>query len=361
MTETAQSFGTAESEGAPEADPVAGAALAFKVALGQEEASEPAVNDGGKEGSEIPDPVRDDEEKDDDEKDDERAEDAGVDDVDEAEEAGEGEEPEPQPLPLPASWPDDKAGLWADLPPEAQAFIAARDGQMNAALNAKFQEAANLRKAHEAELGEAQASRARYAEAVDQVLSLVVPQPPPRSMLDPNSSDYDPNAYHYRKAVHEDTIAFLNSHAAQRRELAAQEQSQRFEAIEGATRDAFISAVPEAADQAKAPAVFEALRDYAVALGTPADIFQTPTTALEWHVLWKAREYDRLQSAKARISGAARPEPRKAQPPVRPGVAIPKSAIELTRFKGAMERLRNEGSVEAGAAAFKHLMKRKPS
>jgi hypothetical protein len=180
-------------------------------------------------------------------------------------------------------------------------------------------------------------------------------------MLDINSSDYDPDAYHYRKAVHEDTIAFLNSHAAQRREVAAQEQSQLFQAINGATRDAFISSVPDVVDQARAPAVFQELMDYAVSLGTPADIFQTPTTALEWHVLWKAREYDRLQSAKARISGAARPEPRKAQPPVRPGVTTPRSAIEQTRFKGAMERLRNEGSVEAGAAALKHLMKGKLS
>ena len=358
MTETAQSLGTAESEVASETDPVAEAALAFKMALGQSKAPEPAADEAPKEEEEreIPDPrpspgqaspERDDE-------------------IEEGDEAGEADEegearPEPQPLSLPASWPDDKAELWADLPPEAQAFIAARDGQMNAALNARFQEAANLRKAHEAEIGEARSSRARYAEAVDQVLSLVVPQLPPRSMLDINSSDYDPDAYHYRKAVHEDTVAFLNSHAAQRREIAAQEQSQLFNAINGATRDAFIGAVPEVADQAKAPAVFQELMDYAVSLGTPADIFQTPTTALEWHVLWKAREFDRLQSAKARISGAGRPEPRKAQPPVRPGVTIPRSAIEQTRLRGAMDRLRKEGSVEAGAAALKHLMKGKLS
>ena len=354
MTETAQSLGTAESDVASSSDPVADAALAFKVALGQSKAPAPAADEEPKE-NEIPDPrpspgqaspERDDDIEEDDE--------AG-----EADEAGEGDGPEPQPLPV--SWPDDKAELWADLPPEAQAFIAARDGQMNAALNAKFQETANLRKVHEAEIGEARSSRARYAEAVDQVLSLVVPQLPPRSMLDINSSDYDPDAYHYRKAVHEDTIAFLNSHAAQRREIAAQEQSQRFQAINGATRDAFISSVPEVADQAKAPAVFQELMDYAVSLGTPADIFQTPTTALEWHVLWKAREFDRLQSAKARISGAGRPEPRKAQPPVRPGVTTPRSAIEQTRLRGAMDRLRKEGSVEAGAAALKHLMKGKLS
>ena len=262
---------------------------------------------------------------------------------------------------MPPSWPAEKGELWRSLPPEAQAFIAARDGQMTAAVNLKFQEAAARKKAAEdkaaAEIGEAKLSRQRYAEAVDQVLSLVVPQAPPRSMLDRGSGDYDPDAYHYRKALHEDVTAFLNSHAAQRRELAAQDAAQRFDAINTATRDAFVASVPDAADQAKAPAVFGELIDYAASLGAPADLFETPTTALEWHVLWKAREYDRLQSAKARVQGSARPEPRKAAPAVRPGVTTPKAAIEQSRARGALDRLRKEGSVEAGAAALKHLMK----
>ena len=129
-------------------------------------------------------------------------------------------------------------------------------------------------------------------------------------MLDRESGDYDPDAYHYRKALHEETVAFLNQHAAQRREIAALALAQRFDAINGATRDAFVQSVPDAADQAKAPALFQELIDYALSLGTPADLFQSPTTALEWHVLWKAREYDRLEAAKARVGQEPRPEPR---------------------------------------------------
>lgn len=258
---------------------------------------------------------------------------------------------------LPTSWPAEQAELWKSLPPEAQAFIAKRDGERDAAVNAKFQEAANLRKAHEAEISEAQANRERYAEAADLVLSLVVPQPPPRTMLDINSPDYDPDAYHYRKALHEDTIATLNQHARQRQEIAAQEERKRFDAIQNATRAGFLKSVPDAADQAKAPALFQGLMEYAVGLGTPAEAFQTPTTALEWHVLWKAREYDRLQEAKAKAAAQPKPEPRKAQPAVRPGVATPKSAIEHGQRKKAMDRLAAEGSIDAGAAAFKHLLK----
>jgi hypothetical protein len=259
--------------------------------------------------------------------------------------------------PLPASWPDERLELWRSLPAEAQAFIAARESQRDAALNARFQEAAQLRKANEAELAAARTARERYADAVDQVLGLVVPQPPPRSMLDAGSPDYDPDAYHYRKALNEDVVAFLGRHAAQRQQIAAQAQSERFDAINDATRDAFLRSVPDAADQARAPAVFQELIDYAVALGTPPHVFSSPTTALEWHVLWKAREHDRLQQARARVRETPPPEPKKPQPALRPGVPARRGAIEQQKRASAMERLAREGSVDAGAAALKHLLK----
>jgi hypothetical protein len=101
--------------------------------------------------------------------------------------------------------------------------------------------------------------------------------------------------------------------------------------------------------------------EYAVSLGLPAETFNAPTTAIEWHVLWKAKQYDRLQSAKARVDSDPKPEPRKAQPAVRPGVATPRGAIEQQQRGRAMDRLRKEGSVDAGAAAFKHLLKGKLS
>lgn len=261
--------------------------------------------------------------------------------------------------PLPASWPAEHAAMWRALPADAQAFIAAREAQRDSAVHAKFEEAAHLRKAHEAEIEAANLNRTRYAEAVDQVLSLVVPQPPPRSMLDRNSDDYDPDAYHYRRALHEDMVALMTRHAAQRQQIAAQEQSERFEAIDGASRDAFLRSVPEAADQAKAPAVFRELINYAVGLGTPAHVFATPTTALEWHVLWKAREHDRLQEAKARVEATPPPAPKPPQPALRPGVPAARGAVEQQKRVGAMERLAREGSVDAGAAALKHLLKGK--
>ena len=372
MTDTAQP-GTppAGSENASTADQLAAAADAFKATLGQEgvarddrgrfaaradeeESLGPGLRRGTlgpRSGTDEDDPVPDEAEA---------AADGAEEDADPGDDEA-ADEAQPDDVAMPASWTREDAALWSSLPPEAQARIAEREGQRDRAISLKFQEAANLRKAHEAEIIEAQSNRQRYAEAVDQVLSLVVPQMPPRSMLDVNSDDYDPDAYHYRKALFEDTAAFLNGHAHQRRAIAAQEELARFNALNEVTRDAFIASVPDATDQAKAPALFGELIEYAVSLGTPVETFDAPTTAIEWHVLWKAREYDRLQRAKARVDKDPKPEPRKAQPAVRPGAATPRSAVEQAVRGKAMDRLRREGSVEAGAAAFKHLLKGKLS
>ena len=369
MTDTAQPHGAAaENTGASRDDALHAAADAFKASLGQLPTQLPRRGEDGRflasgdaegaEGSGIPDQVRDD--------DDRRIEATGQ--ADEAEpgaesqdfgqdEAAAGDQPQPADPSLPKSWPAEQAGLWRSLPPEAQAYIAQREGQRDAAVNAKFQEAANLRRAHEAEIEEAKRNRQAYADAAELVLSLVQPPMPARTMLDAQSDDYDPDKYHYQKALYEDTIAFLAQHKAQLGQVRAQERLQRFRTINDATRDAFVASVPDVADQAKAPAVFQGLMDYAVSLGSPAEVFQSPTTALEWHVLWKAREYDRLQQARKRVAESPRPEPRKAQPAVRPGVTTPRAAIEQQKRGAALERLRKEGSVDAGAAALKQLMK----
>ena len=366
MTEAVPGAGPAGDGFASTADALAAAASAFKAELGQApergrdargrfasgaaEGKDEAIPDedpGHAEAAEeVPEPGAEADAESQDE-----AQDGG--EEADADEAG----AQPSDPSLPKSWNPEKAELWQSLDPDAQAYIRQRDAEQESAVNAKFMEAANLRKAHAAEIEAANLDRKRYAEAVDQVLSLIVPQPPPRSMLDPQSSDYDPDAWHYRKAVHEETVAFLNGHALQRQQLAAQEDAQAFGAINDATRGAFVAAVPDAADQAKAPAVFQQLIDYAVSIGAPETVFASPTTALEWHVLWKAREYDRLQSAKARVREAPKPEPKKAAPAVRPGVTISRSAIEQSRRHQALDRLRKEGSVDAGAAAIKQLMK----
>ena len=364
MTDTAQPLAAAEPSTMSRDDAIAEAAQAFKISLGQaepvlaaaEEAAEEAASGDATddndniEAPEAADPAGDGAESQDQDDDPEAAADEAQADA----------------IDLPRSWPADKAELWTSLPPEAQAVIAEREGQRDAAVNAKFMEAANLRKAHEAELGEARTSRARALEATDLALALIQPKAPPVSMLDAGSDDYDPDGYHLARAHYEQSLALLDDLAAQQQDLRslqqreqAEQEGRLFQAINGATQDALLRDVPDIADKAKAPAMFRELIDYALGLGAPIELFQTPTTALEWHTLWKAREYDRLQAAKARVATDPKPAPRKAQPPIRPGVTTPPGARAAARRQQNLARLERSGTIEDGAAVFRDFLNSK--
>lgn len=355
MTDTAQPM-------AAESDGFADAANAFKVAIGQAEPIELKRNEKGQftaAEAEADEPEADDA------TDLEPVEAQADTDDDDEQDDGAADEAQPQTAEKPASWGKDDDELWQSLPPEAQARIAEREGQREAAVNQKFQESANVKRAAEAQFAEAQNSRLQYVQAIDQVLNLVgAPAEPPVSMLNVNSSDYDPDGYHMARAQYEQTRNLLGSLAQQRQIAVAQHeqaeqqaQAERLNQINAQTAPAFLKDVPDASDQQKLPQVLQGLIQYAMEAGAPADVFNTPLSAMEWHLIWKAQQYDRLQAAKAKVGGKPAPEPRKPQPPVRPGVTTPRSAIEGAKRQKDFDRLRKSGSIADGAAVFKHFIK----
>lgn len=353
MTDTPQPAAAGETEVLSKAESIDAAADAFKVSLGQ---APPRERDEGGRFVAKQDEIEAPEEA-------EEAESvAESHETEEAEEAA--EEAQPEAVELPVSWPADKAEIWAELSPEAQSVIAEREGQRDRAVNDKFQTAANVLKANEAIVTEANTNRQRYAEAIDQVLGLIQPQWPSPTMLDTRSGDYDPDTYHLLRAQAEETQGYIAHLTSQRQNLAAQQQEEeqramalRFQQINDASRDAFLKNCPDCGDREKAPAAFKGLMDYAISQGAPEDIFQSPTTSMEWNVLWKAQQYDKLQAAKGRVEQAPKPEPRRAQPALRPGVTTPRSAVDKQKLSGAQERLRKSGSVEDGAAVLRQLLK----
>lgn len=275
------------------------------------------------------------------------------DEPDEQPEAAEEAQPEVE---LPPSWPTDMAEEWQTLPAPVREKIVAREAERETAVNAKFQEAANLRKANEAEINEAKTNRQKFAEAADFLLSVVQPQRPSPNMLDPNSSDYNPDAYHLASRKFEEQANLLNAVAQQRAQLAQQEQSeaearrqQRVAEINDKHMPELAKIVPEFSDHAKAQPAFMELAQYALSQGVPEETELSAFTAVELTLLAKARKYDEMMAAKAKVQPKA---PRPAAPVVKPGVATPRASIEQGRRKEALSRLDKSGSIEDAAAVF---------
>jgi hypothetical protein len=352
MTETAQPETAAESE--VTSDPFADAANAFKT-FNPDESTGPLRDEHGRFASNQEQIEAEDEEA-------PAATDADAESQDEEEADEAADEAQPEAVDLPPSWPAELAEEWNSLPAPLQDKIVQREAEREAAVNAKFQEAANVRKANEAVIAEAQTNREKFVQAADMVLSMVAPQRPPQSMLNVHSADYNPDGYHLANAQYQQTLEWIDSVQQQRADALAQQRDEetRSEAafiaeVEAKHRPALLKDVPDLADPAKQGPVLNELVRYAVSQGIGEHVFTDPEiagriTSPELHMAWKAMQFDKMMSAKAKVQPkAAKP----AAPPVRPGVATSRSAVEHSQRKKAFERLERSGSLEDAAAIFK--------
>lgn len=280
---------------------------------------------------------------------------------DEPDDDGDEQEAAEQAQPMPPSWGADDAELWESLPPETQAKIAAREGERDRGLNLKLQEAANARKAVEARVGELSTK----LESLDRVIGTVeaiykTPEP-------------DARAFGYgTQQFNEPAFVAAHQQWQQSEQLLAQLTEQREAALKEKTtaeQDAFaewkqqheqtfapklLADVPELKDPAKGEPALRAMLDYAVEQGIPAENFAEDAigdiTSAQLHILWKAQQLDKL-----RASNSA-PKPKPVGPAVKPGVSSPRSAQRTARRQRDFDRLDREGSIEAGAAVFKHFL-----
>ncbi len=275
------------------------------------------------------------------------------------------DESQPEPVKMPTSWSKEDADLWESLPADAQGKIAEREAQREQAVNQKFQEAANVRKQFETELTEANANRDAYKAAIDDVLSLVTPTKPDPRAYGAGTGNYNREDYDLALLQYEQQSGLIAQLQQQRQAIVAQQQEEaerayqaEIQAIEEVARPRFVADVPELTDPAKAGQVLSDIVNYAKQAGVPESVFEADNlnaiTSAELHLAWKAMQYDRIKSAQGKVKETPAPKP--AQPAVKPGVTIPRSATKATAARKATERLAKEGSIEAGAAVWKNFL-----
>lgn len=350
---------TAQAIAPAETDPIADAANAFKAFTTGEPVAQPR-DESGKFASNIE--PEEEQAPEDDEALEESAE--AADDADE-----DGEEAAEEAQPRPTSWPEDKAELWETLPADTKAYLAERDAEQLRAVNAKFQESANVRKAAEAAEAEAKATRENLASTLDALIMGFAPvKPDPRS-YGAGTGQYNREAYDLDLAQYEqqrETYAqllqqreYIAQQSRQEAEQAQLREAQEFEAwkqeVEQQFQPKFLADVPELTDPVKAEPTIRSMIEYAVSQGIPESTFAAENhpfiTSPELHILWKAQQFDKLRAS------PPQPKQKQAGPAVKPGVSSPRSAQKAAQRAKINDRLAREGSVEAGAAMWKQLLK----
>lgn len=332
---------TAQPVPAAETDAIANAASAFKSFTMEEPIAQPRDETGkfaAVEPEDEPDAVEAEPEEDDD-----------------GEEAAEAQ-------PMPPSWPADQADHWAQLPAETQEFVLAREAERERAVNAKFQESANARKEAQTEREQAKAVRTQLADQLDMLAAAIQPVKPDARAYGAGTGQYNREAYDFALAEYETQSAALAQLTEQRNAIKAQadqEAATSFETWKQEHEARFaprlLADVPELTDATKADPLIRELVKYAIDAGVPEDVFaedqQKYITSAQLHLLWKAAQYDKLRANPPQ----AKPKP--ASPAVKPGVSSPRSAQKAAQRARISDRLASEGSIAAGAAMWKSVMK----
>lgn len=221
-------------------------------------------------------------------------------------------DPEPAAINAPSGMSEADKAVFAQLPPEAKAWIAKREAETRADYTRKTQAVAEQRKAVEA----AQAQVLERLTQYDQILSRFTtqaPTPPDPAMRATDPVGYDEALATYVHQKHLYEVATAEQAKVQQERASETQRLQQQYWQEQATQ--LKTLAPElAADSETARAQRRAVYDYGVKQGYSREMLDR-ASALDMVTLWKAQKYDAALAAKTNAPKPAPPPAPKAQAP----------------------------------------------
>lgn len=169
----------------------------------------------------------------------------------------EGDDLDHQSVEPPNSWNKQDREVFRSLPPEAQAIIARRDTEQNAAFTQKTREIAEHRQALESTFQEIQTERDAYARNLQQLLFVAAPEAEKFAQVDwPRLAQEQPAEYVRLTAERDALRGRIGGIQGELQRVAAQAQqaeAQQFAQIRQAEQQRLIEALPDFGDPQKAP------------------------------------------------------------------------------------------------------------
>jgi peptidoglycan hydrolase-like protein with peptidoglycan-binding domain len=266
----------------------------------------------------------------------------------------------------PKSWTKDLHDHWATLDPALQEHIVTRDREDQAAIKRSFNEAAEARKAAEAERAQAEQARKKYEEKLpllEKKLQTVGPFADVQSMED------------LRKMQAEDPFRFQQYQLYQWEQQAEQAELKEAEgrklqerigkrgAYEAEQNKLLADLVPEMAD----PKKVGQMRDDAVKMlendfGLKTDLLQRWMNDDVGHEILSNAGFQKLvaDQLKAKAVKAAPPKaiPKPVPAVVKPGIAAPRGAQAAESVQASRNKLSGSGSVEDAFALYQAKRRR---
>ena len=219
----------------------------------------------------------------------------------------------------------------------------------------KSQAVAEERKVVEAErhaVQEAKAMRDQYAQRLE-IIESMLNQPQEAENLD-YLKETDPIGYAVKVAEMSQKEKQLAQVRAERERISHQQEydrQQQMRQMVAAESEKLVAAIPEFADPSKGENIRKDIRTYGKQLGFSDDELANVFDSRAVLTLYKAMQYDKLQSAKPGITKKVSEAPKA----IKPGVSKPRdsSSEEIRKLKS---RAKSSGSVRDAANVFERFL-----
>jgi hypothetical protein len=219
----------------------------------------------------------------------------------------------------------------------------------------KSQAVAEERKVVEAErqaVQEAKAMRDQYAQRLE-IIESMLNQPQETENLD-YLKETDPIGYAVKVAEMSQKEKQLAQVRAERERISHQQEydrQQQMRQMVAAESEKLVAAIPEFADPSKGEVIRKDIRTYGKQMGFSDDELANVFDSRAVMTLYKAMQYDKLQSAKPGITKKVSEAPKA----IKPGVSKPRdsNSEEIRKLKS---RAKSTGSVKDAANVFERFL-----
>lgn len=264
------------------------------------------------------------------------------------------------PIEPPRSWTSEEKERFKSLPRETQEYLANREQQRDREVRARQNEAAELRKAFEAERTQLEQARQQYEAALPALMQAVADQQAGefadiKTVADVERLAREDWPRYVLYDAHLKKVSAIQQEMRAAQERQAQEFQSKWNEFAKRQDELFLERVPEFADKDKASKIAQASIDVLKDLG-----FADDELAAAWHgqaslslrdhrVQLLIRDAVKLREAQS----AAKLVAAKPKPPVpvqRPGAAQSSGAADDARIQALTQQLERTGSAKDAAA-----------
>ncbi|HZH27883.1 MAG TPA: hypothetical protein VEY95_11950 [Azospirillaceae bacterium] len=260
--------------------------------------------------------------------------------------------PEPEPAPAiepPKSWSAADQEAFKRLPPDVQAIVARRESERDRAFQQRAMEAAEIRRAAQAQAAEIEAERQRYAQTlayVGRALEHELAEEPDW----PKLAQENPTAYIQVRAQWDAKVAKLNQVLAEQQQIAAQQQALALEQVRARQVEEnarLLAAIPEWKDPAKIGAGMGEIVAYMRGQGYTDQELKGLSDHREVVLIRKAMLFDKAQEA-------AKTAARKPVPTVqKPGTPPTRGEAGAATRDALIQRVERTGDLKDAVALLR--------